>query len=138
MGEMADYYLEHEWVDDEWEDGCESSQVVDDFRDLLWHCTDGTVLPVGEMKTRHMFNAMKMMFNHIADAHGGVPVWFNKQYEGLHEKACGDMTDLREMALLVCCFVVEIELRGDLPEKYRDPYAQIVAQLQKTPCLSEA
>jgi hypothetical protein len=53
-------------------------------------------------------------------------------------KARGNLNDLREMALLAAIFAIEIELRGDLPAKYRVPYEAIVEQMRGTPRLAEA
>ena len=111
---------------------------VTDVRDLLWCCMDGRVLPIGDMDTRHLFNAMKMLFNHIAEAHGGIPVWFTKTYEDYQRKARGDVTDLREMALLCAVFAVEIELRGDLDPQYWKPYDDITGQMRGTLRMAQA
>ena len=113
-------------------------QDTTDVRDLKWRCMDGRVLCIGEMETRHLFNACKMLFNHLAEAQGGVPVWFTRKYADYQAKARGDLSDLREMALLVCVFACEIDLRGDLPRQYWEPFFAMLAQMRPTPRMAEA
>lgn len=112
----------------------------DDFRDLpfdedidltasgfRWRTAEGEVLTLQEMDTKHIFNSMKMCFNHLAEQFGGRPVWFNRQY-GDYQRMAEEMPDL--LAAITVFFVEEIERRKDLPEKYKHPYQQIVAQIK--------
>jgi hypothetical protein len=105
--------------------------------DFQWKTMDGQILTLPEMKTSHIFNSMKMLFNHLAEVHGGEPVWFHKEYKDYIRKA---MTpgDRDEMGLIVCVFITEIERRGDLPEQYREPYQQILHQIVGAQYLGEA
>lgn len=96
------------------------------LRSFRWQCMDGRVLTLEEMKTSHIFNSMKMVFNHLAEAHGGEPVWFLRHYDE-YDIACAENPQTH--AELVMFFILEIERRGDLPDKYRDPYSQIVEQI---------
>jgi hypothetical protein len=95
---------------------------------------DGRVLTLDEMETKHVFNSMKMCFNHLARHWGGVPVWFQKEYRDYHKKA---MSDPKCLARLVVGFIIEIERRGDLPEQYQKPYADILQQVTGTRFLKE-
>lgn len=96
----------------------------DTFR---WRTMEGQVLRLSEMKTGHIFNSMKMIFNHLAEAHGGDPIWFNHQYSDYHSDARRNVDSL---AAQVCFFIAEIQLRGDLPEKYAAPFAAILGQVK--------
>lgn len=91
-----------------------------------WRTMDGQVLTLDQMDTKHLFNSMKMVFNHLAAQHGGRPVWFQQQYGDYHE-ACREHPQTQ--AALVVMFLKEIDRRGDLPEKYAQPFAEIKEQI---------
>ena len=91
-----------------------------------WVTAGGERLVIGEMDTKHLFNSMKMLFNHLAEAWGGHPVWFQKRYQ---DTAWMAREDPKPLAEFVCRAVVAINARGDLPERYHAPYAEIVGQL---------
>lgn len=97
------------------------------FEDTLWTCQDGRVMRIGDMETRHLFNSMKMIFNHLASMWGGEPVWFTKQY-GDYDRAA--VSAPQRLALQVVQFCALIEKRGDLPVRYHKPYAQIRVQMK--------
>lgn len=97
--------------------------LADEFR---WTTMEGETLSVHEMETRHIFNSMKMIFNHIAHVYGGKPVWFQKFYDAYEERA---RRDPKKLARQVAMFCWVIQQRGDLPEKYIPPYIQIVNQI---------
>lgn len=96
------------------------------LRSFRWKCMDGRVLTLEEMKTKHIFNSMKMVFNHLAEAHGGEPVWFERHYE-IYEEMCERFPQAQ--AELVVFFLAEIERRGDLPAFYNEPYRLIKEQI---------
>lgn len=93
---------------------------------FLWRTMEGETLALSEMETSHVFNAMKMVFNHLARVWGGRPVWFTKQYGDYYANA---QQDPARLAGLVVMFCNEIVRRGDLPEKYRDPFRTIIDQI---------
>lgn len=99
----------------------------EDARPFLWRTMEGEVLTLDEMKTAHIFNSMKMIFNHLAKEWGGKPVWFTKQYGDYEVRAAADPATL---AGVVVRFLQEIEKRGDLPARYVEPYRAIVDQLR--------
>jgi hypothetical protein len=91
-----------------------------------WRTMDGEILTLEEMSTRHIFSAMKMLFNHLAAEYGGDPVWFNHvyaTYQGMSKR------EVRKAAATIVYFIQEIERRGDLHEKYQVPYMQIYNQV---------
>ena len=69
---------------------------------------------------------MKMCFSHLAAAWGAKPVWFVQKYS---DYASAAMREPGQLAWLVVFFILEIDRRGDLPERYADPYQQIKDQL---------
>ncbi len=97
---------------------------VDTFR---WKTMDGQILRIGDMKTSHVFNSMKMIFNHLAEANGGYPVWFEKKYSDYRRMAS---EDTMRLAATVIFFLNEIQKRGDLPERYAIPFTQILNQIK--------
>ena len=121
-------------LDDDWlsvEDDFDSlpfdehiNLTPDGFR---WRTADGEVLTLREMETKHIFNSMKMCFNHLAAVHGGTPVWFNHPY-GDYEDMARDRPEL--LAAIAVFFHEEIERRGDLPLKYQHPYRMILQQMK--------
>jgi len=97
--------------------------------DFRWRCKSGLVLRLEEMETRHIFNAMKMLYNHLAVHYGLQPVWFQRQYSDVHQQA---MLDSEQLAGVVMLFISEIERRGDLPDKYKVPYREIVTNILRS------
>ena len=49
---------------------------------IMWHTMDGREMRIDEMDTSHIFNSMKMIFNHMADMFQGEPIWYVKKYPG--------------------------------------------------------
>lgn len=101
---------------------------------MIWTTAQGLKIPITEMKTSHLFNAMKMTFNHIAAIHGGDPVWFQHVYLDYVEKSADDPKRLAQMVLLM---LTEIETRTDLPTAYEEPLRLIVAQIRESQRLGE-
>ena len=93
---------------------------------MIWVTAQGERIPITKMETTHLFNAMKMVFNHLAEAHGGMPVWFVRQY--------GDVARAAEiaphvMAEMCAKMLAELDRRNDLPENYCLPLEQIRGQI---------
>lgn len=91
-----------------------------------WRTSEGDVLTLSEMETSHIFNSMKMCFNHLAQVWGGRPVWFVQEYPDYFDHAVAAPSALAGVVVL---FLAEIGRRGDLPEKYIEPYRAIVEQI---------
>jgi len=51
-----------------------------DWGGPTWTTAEGETMLLCDMETTHLFNSMKMCFNHLAVMWGGKPVWFTKQY----------------------------------------------------------
>lgn len=94
---------------------------------FLWQTMEGEVLSIDQMKTGHIFNSMKMLFNHLAAEWGGKPIWFRQEYTDYREKAKGSPSYI---ACLIVFFISEIERRQDLPAKYVGPYHDIISQIR--------
>jgi hypothetical protein len=96
----------------------------DGFR---WCTSEGQILTLQEMDTKHIFNCMKMCFNHLATLHGGEPVWFTRVYLDYLQHAA---LSSGQLVGLVVFFAEEIERRGDLPSKYWAPFTEIMRQVR--------
>lgn len=91
-----------------------------------WKTREGHVLSLEQMSTRHIFNAMKMLYNHLAHQHNGRTVWYQHTY---CDKLLEARRSPRGMASTVVLFIDEIEQRGDLPDKYVAPYLEILVSI---------
>ena len=99
-------------------------KIVDEFR---WRTNDGDVLKISDMETSHVFNTLKMWYNHFAEAQDLPSFWFNHSYNGISH-VVNQKPD--EVLGLIAVFIWTIETRGDLPEKYVEPYQNILKVLK--------
>lgn len=84
---------------------------------------EGEILSLDEMDTKHIFNSMKMIFNHICEVYGIPTVWHQHRYRDYIIKS---HIIPKKLARQIHLFISEIERRGDLPSKYHEPYRQIL------------
>ena len=102
--------------------------VIENLRNnFRWRTMEGDVLTLDEMDTKHLFNSLKMIYNHLAARHGKETVWFNNIYSDYLDAA---VVIPEKLALDIIVFYQEIENRNDLPEKYWEAYEKIIEQLQ--------
>jgi len=94
-----------------------------------WQTKDGGILTLDQMSTRHIFNCMKMLYNHLAMTIGLEGVWFKQKYD---DQLMHAIVSPSKVMNTIVIFVHEIEVRGDLPFFYKEPYEQIVVALCKT------
>lgn len=107
-----------------------------ELKEYRWKTQKGEVLTLSQMETSHIFNCMKMMFNHLASTYAGLtPVWFVHRYPGFKKQA--EQIPM-EIARHVVILVLEIQRRKDLPLRYYDPYKQILVQLSSLKRIKEA
>lgn len=119
------------WDDDDpkWEEDAEPFDLSTTLAvrgRMLWVTQEGERMFISDMATTHLFNAMKMCFNHLAEAHGGVPVWFQQHWGGAAAIARFNPTRL---AAYVVGMLTELDRRNDLPAKYVRPLEEIRAQI---------
>jgi hypothetical protein len=79
------------------------------------------------MNTAHLFNAMKMCFNHLAVEHGGEPVWHEHVYSNFVYAA---ETVPHQLAFIVVKMLEELDTRTNLPEEMVQPLALIRNQVE--------
>ena len=93
---------------------------------MSWTTAEGDEILITDMETSHLFNAMKMVFNHLASMWGGEPVRFNHKYSDYTTKSIS----ARDMlARQVVQMTMELERRSDLP-RWPDPlYENIKKQI---------
>jgi hypothetical protein len=91
-------------------------------KSFRWKTMQGEVLTLDEMDTKHVFNSLKMCYNHLADRFNKPVFWFNNKYSDYIDMAIHDPDKL---ALICVVFLLEIEKRTDLPIKYNWIYRKI-------------
>lgn len=128
MGEISEYYAEQELLDDEFDDFDEEelSNELAEYDPLVWTTVDGVRIPLSQMGTIHLFNSMKMCFNHLAAHHGGQPVMFTKEWNGAHALAVYNPAHL---AGWVVAMLAELDRRTDIPFSLIRPLEEIRSQL---------
>jgi len=96
---------------------------------FIWETANKEKLRIDQMSTKHIFNAMKMVYNHIAEV-VQLPVlptiWYHHRYSKFYYKA---IKAPRWMLKHLVIFIYEIEIRKNLPEEYRVPYDLIIAAI---------
>ena len=97
------------------------------MHDYRWETMEGEVLTLDQMKTPHVFNAMKCLYNPLAQLYGIPTVWYVQKHPGKRFEA---LTNPKLMARYIMAFIFIIETRGDLPAKYLQPYNLIVNYLR--------
>ena len=50
------------------------------MKDYIWVTADNKEIDIREMKTGHLFNTLKMLYNHLARLSSLPEVWFSKEY----------------------------------------------------------
>lgn len=96
---------------------------------LIWVTATGKRIPITQMGTTHLFNAMKMVFNHLAETYGGEPVWFQHKYTDVAREA---VRAGNKLACAVVMMLRELDTRDDLPPHYVLPLELMRAQLPKS------
>lgn len=103
-----------------------STRISNPVGHLIWTTAQGKKIPINQMETTHLFNAMKMCFNHLAHVWGGIPIWFNHMYEDyLYEAEFAP----NGLATIVMAMLDELGRRTDIPEAYEKPLARIRQQV---------
>jgi hypothetical protein len=104
-----------------------------------WGCQNGRVLQIHEMETTHLFNTMKMIFNHLTEAFGNCePVWPTRVYEGFLEICREQGKPPKTLAKTVLYLQYHLERRNNLPLHLQRPFQQIKDQTRKNwPKLTE-
>ena len=89
---------------------------------MLWRTMNGEILNIREMKTGHLFNSVKMIYNHMAELIGFPTFWFSNKYKSHTEKWIedpeGQLDILKKM-------IEELETRVDWESEHRASYRKI-------------
>ena len=120
---------EDEYGDDEYGDGTpkfDSQEFYNFILCFVWTDQKGQRYHLTEMNTSHIFNSLKMLYNHTAKLHGKPTVWFFHEYSGGYQYIKRHI--IRTLKVMLA-FVYMIESRQDLNDRYSEPYAFIVEQL---------
>ena len=92
-----------------------------------WTTSYGETLTLDEMDTKHIFNCMKMIWNHLAAENKLPTFWFTHVYREYEYMARKMPKKLIQQLLL---FIYVIEERGDLSDRHREPYDNIIKTLR--------
>ena len=78
---------------------------------MLWRTMNGEILNIREMKTGHLFNSVKMIYNHMAELIGFPTFWFSNKYESHTKRWIEDpeaqLNTLKEMVEELDAFFTE-------------------------------
>jgi hypothetical protein len=93
----------------------------------------GKDITIQDMATSHIFNTMRMMYNHIADELLLFPVTSEDttRYPEFMESMKRRGLNLKGVIKTMLFFQWHIETRKDLPFKYRDTFEFMKQQLQE-------
>jgi len=94
---------------------------------MKWRTMDGQILTPSEMATSHLFNSVKMIYNHLAEEFDRPTIWFTKKH--VQYQAAAQLNP-RALAETLRNLIIELERRNDLPPKYHGPYTVIKNELR--------
>lgn len=97
-------------------------------QDFLWQITTGEWKSVQEMDSSHIFNSLKMLWNHFAEVYNLQTVWFTKSYPDVFWRV---QSEPKEVARTMAVFLKELYRRKDLPHKYYGPMSIILHEIRK-------
>tara|TARA_R100000458_G_C8238243_1_gene217997 strand:+ start:620 stop:1069 length:450 start_codon:yes stop_codon:yes gene_type:complete len=89
---------------------------------LFWQTMEGYILHTSQMKTSHLFNSVKMIYNHMAQLIGFPTFWFNKEYEKWNEIWINEPEQTLESLKIM---IEELETRTDWDENQKSTYMSI-------------
>lgn len=89
-----------------------------DYRDKYWTQQTGERIKLREMGTRHCFHTLKCLYNWAAMNTGRPLVWNTHSWRFPN-------LGVKEISLWMAALMAEIEARGDLADKYAEPYRLI-------------
>ena len=82
-----------------------------DVYDYMWKSKDKGFIHLDNMDTNHIFNCLKMLYNHIANMIGAPRVMFTKEYEDLYKNWLESPDVIIDY---MKAFIITIEKRQDL------------------------
>jgi hypothetical protein len=89
---------------------------------MMWKTMEGGIIHTSQMSTSHLFNSVKMIYNHMADIIGFPTFWFRNKYEEINKKWLANpeyqMDILKKL-------ILELEKRDDWDERQKHIYNQI-------------
>lgn len=104
--------------------------IEDVVKKLTWKTQNGHTLKIWEMDTDHVYNSMKMIYNHLANGCDAVIVkpFHNMYFESNSLKSM----DRRRLLRQAMAFAIVIERRGDLPYENDNGY-DIISKALRNP-----
>ena len=89
---------------------------------LFWRTMEGYILHTSQMETSHLFNSVKMIYNHMAQLIGFPTFWFNKEYEKWNKVWIKEPEQTLEYLKIM---IEELETRTDWDENQKSTYMKI-------------
>ena len=89
---------------------------------LMWQTMEGEVLHSSQMETSHLFNSVKMIYNHLAELIGFPTFWFNNRYSTYTDLWMNEPKSTMETLKTL---VIELEDRTDWNENQKNTYNKI-------------
>ena len=89
---------------------------------IRWRTMENKIIHSSEMETSHLFNSVKMIYNHLAELIGFPTFWYTKKYEGYVQKWIQQPEQTMET---LKSLIIELEDRTDWDSNQKDTYLRI-------------
>ena len=89
---------------------------------MMWRTMQGELIHTSHMETSHLFNSVKMIYNHMADIIGFPTFWLGNKYTEINKKWLDNPQ--KEMDILKK-LILELETRTDWNERQKSIYNKI-------------
>jgi len=96
--------------------------VQDKRKGFYWRTMQNQVIHISQMRTSHLFNSTKMIYNHMAELIGFPTFWFTKKYE---DHTIKWIEQPEKQLHTLKGLVEELETRTDWDESQKDIYQKI-------------
>ena len=90
-----------------------------DKQEFIHIMADGTTLKADEMETSHIFNCIKMWYNHLAVIVGFQDIWFGKKKAHIFHTW---ETDPQKGIEILKRYMIEFETRDDIQDRHLEKY----------------
>ena len=96
--------------------------LIKNKKGLVWRTMQNELIHTSQMETSHLFNSVKMMYNHMAELIGFPTFWFNKKYGAWTDRW---INKPEESLNALKTLVLELEDRTDWDSNQKDTYLRI-------------
>ena len=96
--------------------------LIKNKKGLIWRTMQNELIHTSQMETSHLFNSVKMMYNHMAELIGFPTFWFNNKYGAWTDRL---INKPEESLDALKTLVLELEDRTDWNENQKNTYMKI-------------